>query len=104
MMKRILVCFMAAILLLLLGGCRRRIMPEAEQVVYETYLQQTTEPSQEPDEPSTEETQAPSTEEQEPTTRIRRLPQPSLPRAAIRGLLSRHSQHSPPSPRRSQSR
>ena len=68
MMKRILVCFMAAILLLLLGGCRRRIMPEAEQVVYATYLQQTTEPSQEPDEPSTEETQAPSTEETEPTT------------------------------------
>ena len=68
MMKRILVCFMAAILLLLLGGCRRRIMPEAEQVVYETYLQQTTEPSQKPDEPSTEETQAPSTEETEPTT------------------------------------
>ena len=66
MMKKFLVCFMAAVLLLLLGGCRRRIMPEAEQVIYETYLQQTTEPSQEPDEPSTEETQASSTEATEP--------------------------------------
>lgn len=66
MMKKFLVCFMAAVLLLLLGGCRRRIMPEAEQVIYETYLQQTTEPSEAPDEPATEETQPPSVPETEP--------------------------------------
>ena len=66
MMKKILVCFMAAVLLLLLGGCRRRIMPEAEQVIYETYLQQITEPSEAPDEPAKEETQPPSVPETEP--------------------------------------
>lgn len=65
-MKRILP-FLLLLLLFSLTACRRRIMPDAEQVIYETYLQETpaTEPTEdttEPSEPSTEPSSEPSTE------------------------------------------
>lgn len=58
-MKR-LFPFLLLLLLFSLTACRRRLTPDAEQVIYETYLQETpvTEPTEETTEPSTE----PSTE------------------------------------------
>lgn len=59
-MKRILSFLLMLLLLFSLTACRRRITPDAEQVIHETYLQETpvTEPTEETTEPSTE----PSTE------------------------------------------
>lgn len=68
MHKKLLFTAFCLMMLLVLSGCRQRIMPNADQVIYETYLQQeatqeTTEPSTEPSsEPSTEPTTEPSTQ------------------------------------------
>lgn len=68
-------CLIPLLLLLLLfslTGCRRRIMADAEQVIYETYLQpepsKPTEPSTEPTEESTQTPTEPSTAEPAPST------------------------------------
>lgn len=65
-MKRILLAVLPILLLLSLTSCRRRIMADAEQVIQETYLQETPEtmPTEPPTEPPTEQTEA--TEPPEP--------------------------------------
>ncbi len=57
-MKRSLLILLTLFSLLPLTACRRRIMPDAEQIVYETYRQEL---------PVTEPTEAPTTEPPEPT-------------------------------------
>lgn len=82
-MKRLLLIF-ALLLLFLLCGCRHRIMRDAEQVVYETYLQETpvTEPTEASTEPTTEapeETITEPSEEPEPSTEPPEDISPSAP-------------------------
>ena len=84
-MKRILPFFLL-LLLFSLTACRRRIMPDAEQVIYETYLQEApvTEPTEDmtepPTEPSTESTTEPPTEPStEPSTEPPETVAPSAP-------------------------
>lgn len=88
-MKRVVLLFSLLFLLLSLTACRRRIMPDAQQVVYETYRQevavteQPTEPS-EPTEASTEPseqtfvTEAPASEDTAPAADDGRIPAPSV--------------------------
>lgn len=93
-MKRILSFLLMLLLLFSLTACRRRLTPDAEQVIYETYLQETpvpetTEDTSEPTEPSTEPATEPSTQppetvassaptEPEPTPAEGGTPEPSV--------------------------